>query len=613
MDLAALLVTPFARLTELGGLLLVIPLMLPVVGLLLAPLLRGRWLGGGLLGRFTLLLLLLGLVAALAVATAVLTGDEALKYYLGGWLPPLGVALKADGLSAIMLLLSAVVILAVGVYAQREFQVPPDASETRASLVFWMLLMGVWAGLNAAFLGQDLFTLFVALELLTFSAVPLVALDGRAETLAAALRYLLFALLGSVLYLLGAVLFYGTYATLDITLLAERISGEPALPPAIIAAAALMTVGLLAKTALFPLHLWLPPAHAGAPPPASAILSALVVKASFFLILRLWFDVMPGALTPMVAQILGGLGAGAILFGNLVALRQARLKLLIAYSTVAQIGYLFLIFPLAARAESAALTGGMLQVVAHALAKAAMFMAAGLIAKALGHDRIRDLGGCVRVLPLTLLAFGLAGLSLIGLQPSGGYLTKTLLTAAADGTGQGWWGLVMQVGGLLTAAYLFWVFGHVLFGVPSTPAMPIKPPGRAQELVVLALALGALLLGLVPPALFDLVGVGRAGLEASATVATAMAGAFGWSKLWGDVWPLLVVGLLVLGMLPWPDRPAGGSPRPATTSLSVSGHWAAVLGTLLEPADRGLRQWPVAGLSFLILLLALAAAISTGA
>ena len=114
-------------------------------------------------------------------------------------------------------------------------------------------------------------------------------LDGRAATLAAALRYLMFALLGSVLYLLGAVLLYGAYGTLDITLLAARVQPEPAAW----VAAALMTAGLLAKTALFPLHLWLPPAHAGAPPAASAVLSALVVKGSFFLVIRLWFEVMP--------------------------------------------------------------------------------------------------------------------------------------------------------------------------------------------------------------------------------------------------------------------------------------------------------------------------------
>ena len=214
--------------------------------------------------------------------------------------------------------------------------------EARAPLVFWTLLMAVWGALNIVFLGSDLFNLFVALELLTFGAVPLVCLDGRAETLAAALRYLLFALLGSVLYLLGTALLYGAYGTLDIVLLSGRVRPEPATW----VAAALMTVGLLAKTALFPLHLWLPPAHAGAPAPASAVLSSLVVKASFFLIVRLWFDVMPGLPSEAAGQLLGTLGAAAIVFGSVLALRQARLKLLIAYSTVAQIGYLFLLFPL---------------------------------------------------------------------------------------------------------------------------------------------------------------------------------------------------------------------------------------------------------------------------
>ena len=129
----------------------------------------------------------------------------------------------------------------------------------------------------------------MALELLTFGAVPLVCLDGRAETVAAALRYLMFALLGSLLYLLGAALLYGAFGTLDIQTLARVI--EPG--PAVSVALALMIAGLLAKAALFPLHLWLPPAHAGAPAAASAVLSALVIKAPFFLILRLVFDVAP--------------------------------------------------------------------------------------------------------------------------------------------------------------------------------------------------------------------------------------------------------------------------------------------------------------------------------
>ena len=171
-------------------------------------------------------------------------------------------------------------------------------------------------------------------------------------------------------------------------------------------AAALMTVGLLAKTALFPLHLWLPPAHANAPAAASAVLSGLVVKGSFFLTLRLWFYVLPALPAGEVAAVLGGLGSAAIIVGSVLALRQARLKLLIAYSTVAQIGYLFLVFPLAAGSQNWSMigwSGGLMQVLAHAFAKAAMFFSAGLLAEALGHDQIAKLGGAARVLPLTFL------------------------------------------------------------------------------------------------------------------------------------------------------------------------------------------------------------------
>ena len=140
---------------------------------------------------------------------------------MGGWEPPLGIALRADGLSAAMMMTTAIVICATGLFARGEFSQPRGLPEARGPLVFWVLLLAIWSALNAVVLGGDLFNLYVALELLTFAAVPLVCLKGSAETIKAALRYMLFALLGSVLYLLGTVLIYGAYGTLDIALLSE--------------------------------------------------------------------------------------------------------------------------------------------------------------------------------------------------------------------------------------------------------------------------------------------------------------------------------------------------------------------------------------------------------
>jgi formate hydrogenlyase subunit 3/multisubunit Na+/H+ antiporter MnhD subunit len=443
--------TVFADVTSADGYLLVLAVILPVIGILLT-----MALGGQYVERIALGLLLAGLAVAIAILAAVLRDDQSLVYVVGNWRPPLGIALRADGVSAAMMMTIAVVICATGFYARGEFGQPDASVSTRGSYAFWILLLGIWSGLNAIAVGADLFNLYVALELLTFAAVPLVCLKGYQETIKAALRYMLFALAGSILYLLGTVLIYGAYGTLDISLLAARVQPEP------IAwiAAALMTTGLLAKTALFPLHLWLPPAHAGAPAPGSAILSALVVKGSFILIVRLWFDAMPSLLTFATAQLLATLGAGAILFGSVLALRQTRLKLLIAYSTIAQIGYLFFIFPLASGDSastpwvSIAWTGGWLQLFSHAFAKAAMFMAAGLIAEAVGHDQIPDLGGIGRALPVTVFAFGLAGLSLMGVPPSGGFVAKWMLLSATVMEGQWWWAVVMLVGGLLRCSLL---------------------------------------------------------------------------------------------------------------------------------------------------------------
>jgi multicomponent Na+:H+ antiporter subunit D len=489
-----------------GGFLLILAIVLPIMGALLSLTLGGRH-----AERVALTLMPAGLVVAVAIAALVWHTHTVVQYTVGGWDPPLGVAFRADGLSAVMIVTAAVLICGIGVFARAQFPAPRGA-ETRTSLVFWTLLLAVWGALNAVFIGGDLFNLYVALELLTFAAVPLVSLDGRAETLTAALRYLLFALLGSILYLLGTVLLYGAYGTLDIILLSGRIRAEPAAWAAI----SLMTAGLLAKAALYPFHLWLPPAHAGAPAPASAILSALVVKAPFFLVVRLWFDVMPGLPEHAAAQILGALGAAAIIFGSVLALRQARLKLLIAYSTVAQIGYLFLMFPLAVRPETghpwstAAWTGGVLQAVSHAFAKAAMFMAAGLIAEALGHDRIAGLTGIGRALPITVFAFGLGGLSLMGLPPSGGFVAKAMLLTAAVAENQWWWAVVVLTGGLLAGGYIFLVLARALADA-NEPLTLLSTISRGRQAVVVALALCAVLLGLVPLRPLELLQIGRPG------------------------------------------------------------------------------------------------------
>jgi formate hydrogenlyase subunit 3/multisubunit Na+/H+ antiporter MnhD subunit len=600
MDMPAVL-APWLGGSRAAELLFVL-LALPVLALLLAPLVGAR--KARLLALGTLLL---GLALALAAAWALWTADAPLSYALGGWAAPLGVVLWLDGPAALLLVLTAFVLSAVGLHAAPELSVA--AAGRRATLAFWTLLLGVSAGLNGLFLGRDLFNLYVAIEVLTFSAVPLVCLKGGAAQLEAAFRYLLFALLGSVLYLLGAGLMLGLHGTLDIGQIADRLAdtadGAAAggVPQASLVAVALMSTGLLAKTALMPLHLWLPPAHGGAPAPASAVLSALVVKGSFFLLFRLWLDLVPASAVPNAGLLLGVLGAFAILLGNLMALLQERLKLLVAYSTLAQLGYLFLLFPLASGpAGGTAVAAGLVQVASHALAKAALFLLAGRVLLAFGHDRLPALGGFGRELPGTLLVLLAAGLALVGLPPSGGYLVKALYGQAA-GADAWWWRLVLDLGGLLTAAYLARILALALRApATGTGAAPTLLAGGALGSFGLwvpgVLAVGALLLGLLPPAAFALLDIGRHGMDAAGAVAGVMGSALTPGVVLASTGPVLAVALgVVLFQLA----------RESAWQLRLGG-----LGRRVAAFEGWLRQWRVAGGLLLLILLLQALGVLVG-
>jgi multicomponent Na+:H+ antiporter subunit D len=479
----------------------------PLPWLIVLPLLWGTLafvLGPGRGARLAIAAVALQSQLALQLAGQFVDSGERF-YAVGGWGAPLGIDLMADGLAAVMLLMAQAVALPLAVYARSYFAASPKGRE-----LFWPIFGILLAALNALFLSADLFNIYVTLELLGLAAVGLVAIAGGKQPVIAAMRYLLATLLGSGAYLLGVALIYGVYGSVSVAVLTPLIHAEA--PLAVTLAAALMLVGLMLKTALFPFHFWLPPAHGGAPAPVSALLSALVIKATFYLVLRLWLDVFEPLTTVAAAQLLGILGAAAILWGSWLALTQTRLKMLVAYSTVAQIGYLFLLFPLATLVPPAAADspgqGGVMQAVAHALAKAAMFAAAGSMIVATGRDDIGRLGGVGAQLPLTLFTFGLAGVTLMGLPPSGGFSAKWLLLGSALASGQWWWVAVMIAGGLLTAAYVFKVLRRAF--LPEAEGDRVTRVPRMLEFSAFALALASILLGLFGAPLIELLTVGRA-------------------------------------------------------------------------------------------------------
>lgn len=418
------------------------------------------------------------------------------SHAVGGWGAPLGIDLAAGGLSAAMLLLTQCVALPLAIYAKNYFK-----ADDPAGTWFWPLAGFLVAGLNALFVSADLFNIYVTLELVGLAAVALVAAGGGAPQVAAALRYLFATLCGSGAYLLGVALIYGTYGTVSIATLLPLVTMEA--PRLVWIAGILMVAGLMLKTALFPFHFWLPPAHGGAPAPVSALLSALVVKASFYLILRLWLGPLH-ALLPTFAWGMALLGAAAIFWGSWQAISAVKLKRLIAYSTVAQLGYLFLIFPLLT--NPAALKAGVMQVFAHGLAKAGMFAAAGVLIKTSGQDTVAGLAGAVERLPVTLFAFGLSGMTLMGLPPSSGFLAKWQIIEAA--LAQGYWiiAIVALAGGLLAAVYVFRVLRFAFLHAPSGGTAVTVP--RSLEWMAFLLGAASVLLGLRGVELMHMLGGG---------------------------------------------------------------------------------------------------------
>ena len=448
-------------------------------------------------------------VMAAGLATAIAAGTllygvgtrGAMIYEIGGWSAGLGIALRADGLSALLLMMVALVMLPASVYSRTYFSKAAERAR------FWPLWLLLWTALNALLLSGDLFNLYVTLELLGLGAVALAALGGGRAAVEAALRYLLVGLLGSMMFLAGVSLIYAGYGTLDMTALARSVEPGPVAGTAL----AMMTAGLLLKSALFPLHFWLPPAHGSAPAPVSAVLSALVVKVAFYLVLRLWLGVFADAVTPAAANLLGLLGAGAVLWGSWRALQAERLKLLAAYSTVAQLGYLFLFFPLLQAlppgpARELAVGGLVLLALTHGFAKAGLFLAIGIVQHHSGHDTIRQLDGTAQRLPATTFAMALGGVALIGLPPSGAFLGKWQLLAGAIATGQWLWAAVTLIGSLLAAAYIFRVLGHA-FGHQAYPNRAVTVASEEWPALLLT-TMAAVVLGLAGAPVWRLLEIG---------------------------------------------------------------------------------------------------------
>ena len=445
------------------------PVLQVVLPLLTAPvcvLLRRAWLAW--LAALAVSWVAFG-IAGLLLAEVLAGGP--LSYALGGWAAPWGIELRVDAVNAFVLLIVAGVGAIVMLFAPKS--VEREIGGDRAYLFYTAYLLCL-AGLLGVTITGDAFNLFVFLEISSLSSYVLISLGQDRRALYAAYQYLILGTIGATLYLIGVGLLYQVTGTLNMMDLAGRIEGQETVR-GVRVAFAFLTVGISLKLALFPLHLWLPNAYAYAPSVVTAFLAATATKVAVYALLRVFFSIFGADFsfdTMLLGKILMPLAVLAMFMASTVAIFQADVKRMLAYSSVAQIGYMILGISLASVLGVAA---GMLHLFNHALMKAALFLALGCVFWRIGSVKIDDMAGLGRRMPWTMAAIVAGGLSLIGIPGTVGFVSKWYLIQAALERDAWWLALLILASSLLAVIYVWRVVECCYF----RPSPDKAPSGEA--------------------------------------------------------------------------------------------------------------------------------------
>ena len=441
------------RTSNLPSLLFLVPFLAALVAA------AGGWLLPGAARWIALGALIVTAALAVAAVPLVLTGGT-LHTHLGGWAPPIGIEVLLDPLSAGVAALVAVVAVLIVGGSMREVREELPGQET----VYYGNVLLMISGLLGIVITGDLFNLFVQIELASLSAYALVATGGRGAP-RAGLTYLIIGSFGASVYLAGVGFLYAATGTLNMADVAERLAVAD--PRLVLVGGVLMVAGLGVKMALFPLHMWMPAAYALSPSVSASLMAPLVTKVSAYALVRVVFWVFGGgalAADRVLLDMVAVAGAAAIVAGGVMALLQTDLRRLLAYSSVGQMGLVALG---AGVANAPGMTGAVLHIANDALMKGALFLAAGIALLRFGVREVSDLSRLRGRAPWTSAVVAVAGLSLIGIPPLGGFFGKwyVLNGTLADGR----WALTAAfvVGSLATVGYVLRLIEPLFFTAAS--------------------------------------------------------------------------------------------------------------------------------------------------
>jgi multicomponent Na+:H+ antiporter subunit D len=419
-----------------------------------------------------------------------IAGGEIIQLQLFSLLPNLSVSFRVDILSFSLALLASFVWLLVTVYSLEYMRHEHGCNR------YYPVLIATLAGCIGIFLAGDFFTLFIFFELMSLISYVLVVHEETMEALRAGYKYLIMTIIG------GLALFFGIVITFElggsVSLNGPLLIREPS-PLALLAFIAYL-IGFGMKAGMFPLHVWLPDAHPVAPSPASALLSGVMLKTGAYGLLRVVFHVFGGKMLLEAGwtTLLAALAIITILLGSAVALTQEDLKRRLAYSSIGQMGYILLGMTVI---NEKALLGDVFHIFSHAFMKSTLFLAAGAIILKTGKRKIKALSGVGRQMPFTLFAFSLAAISMMGIPPLSGFLSKWALSLGALDAGKPYYVVVLLISSLLNGLYYLPIIISVFFGRAEEeghgPARINEAPPKMLVPVAL-LALTTFLFGILP-------------------------------------------------------------------------------------------------------------------
>ena len=424
--------------------------------------------------------------ACLVLEKVISSGGKTWHYYMGGWMPPVGIEFALDPLNSILAVVITFISLMVSLYS-RPFVKDEDWLHVGGYYTLFGLLT---VGLSGMIITGDVFNLYVYLEIMSLSGYGLIALGGR-KSMLAAFRYLLIGTIGASLYLLGVGYLYSMTGTLNMADLAQRVVPHLNSPLFAIAVACFI-IGFGIKMALFPLHGWQPDAYTFAHPGAAAFIAGCMSKAPAYALIRFVYYIfkVDNPVMHSALNVLGILGVAGILIGSIMAMAQYDFRRMLAYSSVAQIGYIAIGL---AMGNMYGFIGAVLHVINHAFMKSSLFLVIGGIEYRFGEVNLYRLGGMNKKMTLSTITVLLASLSMIGLPPTCGFFSKWYLMLGAYTGAQYFYIAVLVISSLLNAIYFFRIIEQMFvqreasltevhphegkLGLPISMAIPILVGG----------------------------------------------------------------------------------------------------------------------------------------